>query len=104
MSKMLITRAGMVCSLWFDEVDWRSLGTVQVRRASHVEFSRRRQMWFVRAARPRSALRAVLQAVLQRPCGEILHWANSRADALDWEAAYFGVGGPGWSSPRTCAQ
>ena len=87
--------------LWTDDVVWQTIGRVAVRRASHVEFSTRRQLWYVRAGRARNALRRWLQAVLRRPCGEIVYWSVSRADALAWEAQYFGVGGPGWAD---CSQ
>jgi hypothetical protein len=96
MTRLSIAPDGTVRGLWCDDIDWRSLGPVSVRRASHVEFCRRRQMWYVRAARPRGTLRRVLQFLLQRPCGEILYWADSRAEALAWEGAHFAVGGPGW--------
>jgi hypothetical protein len=96
MTRISIAPDGTVRSLWTDEIDWRALGRVSVRRASHVEFCPRRQLWYVRDGEARNALRAFLQIVLRRPYGEILHWAVSRSDALAWEAAYFGVGGPGW--------
>ena len=96
MTRIRIDSDGTVRGLWTDDVDWRSFGHVAVHRASHVEFCYRTQMWYVRAGKPRSTLRAVVQAVLRRPCGEILHWAGSRSDALAWEEAHFGVGGRGW--------
>ena len=99
MTRCRIAIDGTVRGLWSDEIDWRSLGQVSVARASHVEFCRRRQMWFVRAVRPRSAIRTILQTVFRQPFAEILHWANSRADALAWEASHFGIGGPGWREP-----
>lgn len=97
--KLRIAANGSVTGLWSDAVDWRGLGRVAVERASHVEFCRRRQMWYVRAGKPRGALRRVLQFVLQRPCGEILHWVTSRKEALAWETAHFGPDGPEWRSP-----
>jgi hypothetical protein len=101
MTRISIATDGTVRGLWTDDIDWRSLGPVAVRRASHVEFWCRRQMWFVRRGRPRGVLRMILQAVFRRPCGEILHWTVSRADALKWEAVYFGVGGPEWMPMRS---
>jgi len=97
MTRIRIDPDGTVRGLWTDEIDWHSLGRLAVARASHVEFCPRRQMWCVRAGRPRNPLRRALQFLLRRPFGEILHWAASRSDALAWEADYFGVGGPGWS-------
>jgi len=101
MTRIRIASDGTVQGLWTDDVVWQAIGQIAVRRASHVEFSSRRQMWYVRAGRARHAVRRLLQAVLRRPCGEITHWAASRADALAWEAAYFGVSGPGWAN---CSQ
>ena len=94
--KLRITSDGNVTGLWDDQINWRSLGTLDVRRASHVEFCRRKQMWYVRDGRKRNALRKSLRTMLRRPVGKILYWADSRAEALAWEARYFGVGGPGW--------
>ncbi|MCB9866038.1 MAG: hypothetical protein H6816_05335 [Phycisphaerales bacterium] len=97
MTRIRIASDGTVRGLWTDDVVWRAIGQVAVRRASHVEFSTRRQLWYVRDGRVRNALTAIVQFVLRRPCGKILHWASSRSDALAWEAAHFGVGGPGWA-------
>jgi hypothetical protein len=94
--KLRIRSDGSVTGLWSDAVDWQAIGRVDVRRASHVEFCGRRQMWYVRAGRPSSAFRCMLQLVLRRPCGRILYWASSRAEALAWEAVYFGPDGRGW--------
>jgi hypothetical protein len=86
--KLCIARDGAVRGLWTDDIELHSSGSVSVRRASHVEFCRRRQMWYVRIVRPCGTLRRVFQFVVRRPCGEFLHWAVSRSDALAWEAAY----------------
>ena len=94
---------GCVRALWTDEIDWRALGQLSVRRASHVEFCARRQLWYVRAGRPRGLLRRLLQHLLRRPCGEILHRATTRRDALTWEQRYFGPDGEGWMAERTLA-
>ncbi len=94
--KLRITPAGTVLGLWDDAIDWQALGSVSVRRASHVEFCDRRQLWRVRPGQSRNALRRLLQWMLQRPCGEILHWAATRSAALAWEQEHFGPGGPGW--------
>lgn len=93
-TRLRITPNGNVTGLWDDQVDWRSLGSLTVRRASHVEFCRRRQLWHVRGARARNALRAILQIVLRRPFGEILYWSTTREQALAWEREYFSIHGP----------
>jgi len=95
---------GCVRGLWTDEIDWRALGRLSVRRASHIEFCPRRQLWHVQSGRPRSWLRRVLQRLLHRPCGEILHWARTREEALAWEQWYFGPGGDGWSRSSSVAR
>jgi len=100
MTRIRIAPDGTVRGLWTDTIDWRSLGRLAVQRASHVEFCRHRQMWYVRAAQPRDALRRILQAVFRRPFGEILHWANSRAEGLAWEREHLGPGGPGWDGGK----
>jgi hypothetical protein len=94
--KLRITPDGTVCGLWDDAMNWTSLGRVCVQRASHVEFSARRQMWYVRAGRPQSWWRRALQGLLRRPLGEILHWATTRSDALAWERKHYEPGGLGW--------
>jgi hypothetical protein len=94
--KLRIAPDGTVRGLWTDTVDWRSLGPVSVRRASHVEFCHRKQLWYVRRARARSALRRCLQRLTGQPFGEILYLADTREEALRWEQKHYGVGGPGW--------
>ncbi len=94
--KLRISEDGTIRGLWSDAVDWHAIGCMSVRRASHVEFCSRRQKWYVRAGRPRSWIRRVLQHISGRPFGEILCWARTRQDALDWERAYYGPGGEGW--------
>ena len=98
--KMRITPDGTIRGLWDDQIDWPNLGRVTVRRASHVEFRDRRQLWYVRAGRPRSALRIILQVVFRRPFGEIVHWADTREEALAWERRYYEPGGPGWTEDK----
>jgi hypothetical protein len=97
--KLRIAADGSVAGLWSDAIDWKALGRVTVQRASHVEFSQQKQMWYVRRARARNALRTLLQHILRRPFGEIVHWAHSRSEALAWETAHFGPDGPGWRPP-----
>ena len=94
--KLRITPDGAVLGLWDDAIDWSSLGRVSVRRASHVEFDDRRQLWVVQSGQPQSRWRRVLQGVLRRPFGEVLHAAATRSDALAWEQTHFGPGGEGW--------
>ena len=100
MTKLRIAPDGSVQGLWTDEFDWPAIGQVSVTRASHVEFCARRQMWYVRAGRLKSRVRRLLQLMLDRPLGEILHWARSRADALEWEQAHYEPGGAGWLGCR----
>ena len=95
-TKLCITRGGNVQGLWTDQVDWRAIGWVRVRRASYVEFHDAIQKWIVRAWRPRNGVRRVLQWLTGRPFGEVLYLADTREDALDWEQRYYGLGGPGW--------
>lgn len=94
--KLRITPQGHVHALWSDVIDWPALGPLQIRRASHVEFCSQRQQWYVQAARPDAWWRRLLQAVLRRPCGEILHYSLSRQAALMWESKHFAPGGTAW--------
>ena len=88
--RILITPEGRVKSLWDNCVDWRALGRVTISRASHIEFCNKKQMWYVKAGRPQGWLRRILQRISGYPLGEILHWTNSREEALKWEQKYFG--------------
>ena len=94
--KLRITPDGTITGLWSDAVDWNSLGRVSVHRASHVEFCDDEQKWYVRAGRPRSWLRRIIQLALGQPTGEILHWAKAREEALAWESRHYEPGGSGW--------
>jgi hypothetical protein len=96
MTRLRIAPDGTVRGLWTDQVDWPSLGRAAVKRASHVEFCPRRQLWYVREGHSRNALRAILETLLRRPFGEVLHWARTRAAALAWEQKHYAPGGPGW--------
>ena len=100
MTRIRIAPDGTVRGLWTDEVDWPSLGKAAVERASHVEFCERRQLWYVRAGKPRNRLRRILQLVLHRPFGEVLHWAKTRQEALAWEQNHYQPGGPGWPASQ----
>jgi hypothetical protein len=97
MTRIRIAPDGTVRALWTDEIDWRSLGRLSVERASHVEFCRRRQMWYVQEARCCNALQCMFQRLTGRPFGAVLFWAKTREEALAWEHEYFGPGGEGWS-------
>jgi hypothetical protein len=94
--RLRIAPDGTIRALWDDGIGWSSLGRVYVRRASHVEFCHRKQLWYVRAGRPGTRIRRVLQWILHRPFGEILHWASSRDEALAWERTHYQPGGRGW--------
>jgi hypothetical protein len=84
-SILRITPDGRITGLWTDEVDLAAVGALRVRRASFVEFDDWRQCWCVCEARPRALWRRVLQALLRRPMGRIVHAAQRRSAALDWE-------------------
>lgn len=96
MTKLRITPDGRVRGLWTDDVRLAELGTMHVRRASHVEFDDRHQSWYVREAEPGGAARRWLQRLLGLDFGQLLHRATTRASALAWEHEYFQPGGPGW--------
>jgi hypothetical protein len=91
-----ITPDGRILGLWNDALNLAQLGHCVVRRASYVEFDARRQCWCVREARPSTRLARMLQRLLGRPLGCLLHAAPTREQALRWEAQYFSPGGPGW--------
>lgn len=101
---------GAIRALWHDELDLAALGPLRVRRASFVEFDQRGQCWTVREAQPHSLWRWVLQALLHRPMGRILHTATQRAAALAWEREHLPVPGLPPSGPepqlpvRPCAK
>ena len=76
-----ITAQGGVAMLHDDAVDLRQFGTVQVRRASNVEFDEQHQVWTVYSAKTGKALRSAI----------------TRAGALAWEKAHYSPTGPGWA-------
>ena len=104
MIRLRITRDGRVRGLWTDAVDFTGLGETDVRRASHVEFDRRMQQWFVTEAVPRGRLRRWIQRLFGRPMGRVIHFASTRSAALEWERRYFGPGGCGWPTESQVAQ
>lgn len=78
--QLQITAEGGVWMLQDDAVDLRLFGKVTVKRASHVEFSNSKQMWFVKSAKTK----------------KYLHWAPTRAAALAWEKKFYSPSGKGW--------
>ncbi len=94
--RLRIGADGTVRGLYDDAVDWQELGPVVVRRASHVEFCSRRQVWYVQLARPAGWWRRFLQALTRRPWGEIVQWSATRNAALAWEQEHFTSAGSGW--------
>lgn len=79
MLKMQLTRSGGVQMLQDDAVDLTEFGSVEVTRASHVEWAS--GSWYVQSAKT----------------GKILaRGFKLRAEALKWEKAYYSPGGTGW--------
>jgi hypothetical protein len=66
---MSISPGGVILYLHTDALDLSSLGRVRIKRASHVEFSNRLQLWTVRWPGKR------------KPA----YYAGSRQECLDWE-------------------
>ena len=91
MIKLRITPDGRIRGLWSDYIPLGDLGSVHVRRASHVEFDNRLQRWTVRPA-SRS------ERISQR----VLYQCQARADALAWENKHFRPGGPFWPQLANC--
>ena len=104
MIRLRITPDGRIRGLWTDAVDFTGLGETDVRRASHVEFDRRRQQWYVQRAIPCGWLRRWIQRFCRRPMGRVIHFAPTRSGALDWERRYFEPGGRGWATENCVAQ
>ena len=96
MIKMRITPDGRIQSLWTDDAQLQDLGTLKVRRASHVEFDDQQQCWIVREAQPINNLRHWLQWLFGQPTERVLHRAANRSDALAWEYKHFQPGGSEW--------
>ena len=103
-TRLRIAIDGSVRALWTDEVDFAALGRSTVRRASHVEFDVRRQLWTVREAVPPERVRRWVQRLWGRPCGCVLCSATTRREALAWERDYFGPGGAGWIAGQMSAR
>ena len=64
MIRLRITPDGRIRGLWTDAVNFTGLGHTTVRRASHVEFDGRKQMWYVRKAVPSARLRRLVQKLI----------------------------------------
>ena len=102
MIRLHITRDGRFRGLWTDAVDFTGLGGTDVRRASPVEFDRRKQQWYVREAIPCGWLRRWVQRLFRRPMGRVIHFAPTRGAALEWERRYFEPGGRGMGEGQGC--
>lgn len=81
MISLQIDASGGIQMLQDDALDLRQFGKVEISRASHVEFDNGVQAWYVQSAKT----------------GEMLHYAQTRAEALAWEKAYYSPSGPGWA-------
>ncbi len=81
MIQIEINAQGGVAMLHDDLVNLAALGQVQVKRASHVEFSNVTGQWYVQSAKTLA----------------ILHYAETRAAALAWEKQHYAPSGPGWA-------
>ncbi len=82
MIRLRIAPDGRIRGLWTDAVNFTALGHTTVRRASHVEFDFRKQMWYVREAVPSGRLRRAVQMLTGLPMGEIIAWAPSRRGSM----------------------
>ncbi len=65
-----------------DAVDLTLFGKVEIKRASHVEFSIAKQKWFVQSAKTLVILRDDF---------------DTRVEALAWEKKHYSPSGDGWS-------
>jgi hypothetical protein len=90
-----ITKSGGIQMLHSDAVDLNQFGNVEVRRASHVEYSDGKwspltltwmgvveKGWYVQSASTLTVLASGFK---------------TRAEALAWEREYYSPGGPGWA-------
>ena len=77
---ILLTKEGGIQMLHDDIAELETLGTVEVERASHVEYDNDRQQWYVQSAKTL----------------EILDYFDDRASALAWEKEYYSPKGEGW--------
>lgn len=73
-----INQEGNISTLYNDEVDLYSLGTItHVRRASHINFSEKQQWW----------------EVVDAKTNEIVYQNKIREKCIEWEIINFGPGG-----------
>lgn len=64
-----------------DAVNLKKLGTIEMKRASHIEFNHDSQKWFVASALTKRVLKDDFE---------------TRAEALSWEKDWYSPGGNGW--------
>lgn len=81
MLKMQLTRSGGVQMLQDDAVDLTEFGSVEVTRASHVEFCNQDQAWYIESAKTSKRLASGFK---------------TRGEAIAWEKAYYSPSGAGW--------
>ena len=97
MIRLRITPDGRIRGLWTDDIGFTEFGECVARRASHVEFDRRRQCWTVREAVPRGRFRRWIQRLLPHATGRVVYRSATRSAALEWEQRHFQPGSLGWS-------
>ena len=78
--KIQITKIGGIQMLHDDTAELETMGKVQVKRASHVEYDNKRNLWYVKSAKTL----------------KILCYAQTREGALQWEKEYYSPSGNGW--------
>lgn len=81
MISLRITPQGGVQMLHDDALDLTELGSIEMIRASHVEFNNENQYWFVQSARSLKILATGFK---------------TRAEALAWEKSFYSPDGAGW--------
>lgn len=82
MLKMQITAQGGIQMLQDDAVDLTEFGSVEVTRASHVEFCNQEQGWYVESAKTGQRL---------------VSGFKTRGEAIAWEKNYYSPSGAGWA-------
>ena len=78
--KIQITKYGGVQMLHDDTAELEKLGNVTTKRASHVEYDNKKQLWYVQSAK-----------TLKKLC-----YSTTREGALLWEKEYYSPSGNGW--------
>lgn len=80
--KLEITECGDIAMLHNKDVDIKDFqAKVKICRASHVEFSNKKQKWYVQSAATLKMLKDDF---------------NTREEALEWEKEYYSPDGAGW--------